>query len=345
MTQKSDGKEIKDLLKEELAAELAFSGAERFRAGQVLDWVYKRNIIDFDAMTNLPPGLRRAMKEKFYIGEMAPVRLLDSADGTKKILFGLEDGQHVETVYIPSRGTSTVCVSSQVGCRRACGFCASGKKGFVRDLKPSEMVNQVLFLKNKGMGVTNVVFMGMGEPLDNYDNVLKAIRILNAPYGLGIGQRKITVSTCGVIPGIKRFASEKMQVELSVSLHSPFNNVRSGLMPVNKKYPPPEMMDSCREYARTTNRQVTFEYVMIKGLNDSLGDARETAVLLKGMLAKVNLILFNPVEGLGYFPPSPSSVKVFKDALDKKGVVSTVRRSRGADIDAACGQLRIRHEK
>lgn len=337
--------DIKDLLKEELIKELNSLDIEKFRAEQVLNWVYKKFIYDFDKMSNLSAAAKDALKGKFYISVLELIKELVSEDGTIKFLFGLQDGETIESVFIPSKNTSTVCVSSQAGCKFGCEFCASGKNGFVRNLSPSEMVNQVLFLKQRKLELTNVVFMGMGEPFDNYDNVLKAVRILNAPYGLNIGQRKITISTCGIIPGIKRLAGEDLQVELSISLHGTNDEARSALMGVNRRYPIKELMAACREYIKETNRQVTFEYVLINGVNDSPKDAEALAKLLRGMIAKVNLIPFNPVEGLEYAAPLPAAVKAFKGMLDKKGAASVIRTTRGRDIAAACGQLRLKHDR
>jgi 23S rRNA (adenine2503-C2)-methyltransferase len=270
-----------------------------------------------------------------------------SKDGTRKFLFGLEDAETIESVFIPSKNTNTVCVSSQVGCKFACRFCASGRAGFVRNLRPAEMVNQVLEIASSVRGQfskrelsPNVVFMGMGEPLDNYDNVLKAIRILNAPYGLGIGQRKITISTCGIIPGIKRLMGEDLQIELSVSLHSPDDKTRSAIMAVNKRYPIKALMAALKGYIAKTNRQVTLEYVLIKGMNDSKEAAEALANLIKGGLFKVNLIRFNLVEGMDYDAPDEKAVRSFKKILDENKIVSTIRVSRGQDIEAACGQIR-----
>jgi 23S rRNA (adenine2503-C2)-methyltransferase len=295
-------------------------------------------------MTNLPAQSRAALAEKFYISGLKAVKEVVSRDGTRKFLLALQDGQKIESVFIPSRRTNTVCVSSQAGCKFACAFCASGKGGFVRDLNPAEMVNQVLFVRARGINVTNAVFMGMGEPFDNYSSVLKAVRLLNAPYGLGMGQRRITISTSGVIPGIKKLADEHLQVELSVSLHTADDKTRSRLMLVNKRYPLAELIKACADYAKKTRRQVTFEYVLIKEVNDSAGDAAALAGLLKdiGNLAKVNLITFNAVENFGFMPSEEKVVRGFKAALEERKVLSTVRASRGADIEAACGQLRMR---
>lgn len=361
--------DIKDLLREELIKEIRSAGLEEYRAAQILDWIYKKRVRDFGAMTNLSPGQREALKKKFYISDIEILKELVSKDGTRKFLFGLEDGQKVETVFIPSKNTNTVCVSSQVGCRFACRFCASGKTGFIRNLRPAEMVNQVLHMGTiltKGdsslqnlkswfencpqlgwrtVPLSNIVFMGMGEPMDNYDNVLQAIRILNAPYGLNIGQRKITISTAGITPAIRRLSGEGLQIELSVSLHSPDDEVRSSIMAVNKKFPLKDLMAALREYIKKTNRQVTFEYVLIRGVNDRPQDAEGLAKLIKGMIAKVNVITFNPVDGLDYLAPERNAIRHFKDILDKNGVASTIRVPRGQDIDAACGQLRLRSEK
>jgi 23S rRNA (adenine2503-C2)-methyltransferase len=351
--------DLKDLLKEELVNKLNALGVEKFRAEQVLNWIYKKNVCDLDAMTNLAPELKGSLKERFYISCLKLARELTSKDGTRKFLFELEDGERIESVFIPSKNTSTVCASSQVGCKFACAFCASGKGGFVRNLRPAEIINQVLYIKTPhpapspqrgegwGEGVTNVVFMGMGEPLDNYEAVLKAVRILNAPYGLGIGQRKITISTCGLVPQIKRLSKEGLQIELSVSLHSANDKMRSGIMGVNNRYPLKELIAALKGYIKETGRQVTFEYVVINGINDSARAAQELAGLIKDMLAptkaglaKVNLIQFNPVDGLDYSVPSPQAVKEFKNTLDKRGVISVIRATRGDDISAACGQLR-----
>lgn len=331
--------DIRDLSKEELIKELAAIGAEKFRSGQILDWVYKKAISDFDAMVNLPAGLRQSLKERFCISRLCLKKELVSSDGTRKFLFKLQDSNLIESVLIPSKNTTTVCVSSQVGCKFACKFCASGKGGFIRDLRPSEITGQVSIAGT--VPLTNVVFMGMGEPLDNYENVLKAIRILNAPYAFNIGQRKITISTCGIVPAIKRLSEEGLQIELSISLHSADDKVRSQIMGVNKRYPIKELIGACREYIKETSRQLTFEYVLLKGINDSEEAAVKLAGLLKGLLCKVNLIPFNAVEGAGCIPPEPAVVKRFKQILDKKGIRALIRVTRGPDIAAACGQLRL----
>ena len=320
-------------------------GLEPFRSSQILDWVYKKCARDFNGMSNLSAACRETLAKKLYISGLKLLKEQVSQDATRKFLFELEDGESIESVFIPSANTDTACISSQVGCRFACSFCASGKKGFVRNLLPAEMVNQVLSIREVPLRITNIVFMGIGEPLDNYDNVLKAARLLNAPYGLNIGQRKITISTAGVVPGIRRLAGEDLQVELSISLHGANDKMRSGIMGINNKYPIKELIAASREYIIKKRRQVTFEYVLIEGLNDSKKDAEELAALIRGMLAKVNLIPLNAVEGLGYAPPGPKQIKGFKDILDKKGITSIVRATRGMDISASCGQLKLSHKQ
>jgi 23S rRNA (adenine2503-C2)-methyltransferase len=295
-------------------------------------------------MTDLPESLRHKLKSKFHITH--PV-MLDSrtsaADGTTKYLLKMEDASTIETVFLPEKERATICLSTQVGCKFACSFCASAPFGFVRDLKASEILDEVLFVKsvNPAVPVTNLVFMGIGEPLDNYDNVLKAVRIFNDPDAFGIGARKITISTCGIIPGIKRMEKEGLQVELSVSLHSADDGVRSKLVPVNKRYPIKELIASCREYIERTDRVITFEYILIKGANASLSDAMKLARLLRGMKCKVNTITYNKIRIKEYTEPSSAEARAFLKILKDNGIKATHRKSKGEDIDAGCGQLRI----
>jgi 23S rRNA (adenine2503-C2)-methyltransferase len=283
--------------------------------------------------------------------------LLDSRrsalDGTTKYLFKLEDSNTIETVFLPEGRMpegrmpegrrSTICLSSQVGCKFGCAFCASAPFGFKRDLKASEILDEVLFVRshNTGAPITNLVFMGIGEPLDNYDNVMRAIRILNDKDAFGIGARKITISTCGIIPAMERLRLEDLQIELSVSLHASDNATRSRLVPINKKYPLDKLMKACRDYVSRTNRIITFEYVLIKGVNASKEDAASLARLLKGLKCKVNTIAYNQIKALGYDMPGPNEIKMFVKTLGDKGVTVMHRRSKGEDIDAGCGQLRI----
>ncbi|MBL7210647.1 MAG: 23S rRNA (adenine(2503)-C(2))-methyltransferase RlmN [Candidatus Omnitrophica bacterium] len=340
--------DIKSLTLKELERILKEWGASAFHAKQIFSWIYKKGAADFEKMSNLPQQLRRRLGEKFYICGLQLAEHLVSGDGTEKFLFKLRNGNLVEAVVIPADKRITACISTQAGCRWACAFCASGLSGFKANLNTGEIIEQLLYLKGhfRQKRITHVVFMGTGEPLDNYDNLLKAARIINSPEALGIGARKITISTCGIIPGIRRLAGEGMQLELSVSLHAADERIRSGLMPVNKKYPLKDLIPVCKEYVKKTGRQITFEYILLKGLNSSLQNARELVILLKGMeLAKVNLIPSNPVKELKVRPPQKKQIQAFKKYLLKHGVNVTIRRPRGEDIEAACGQLRHRYEK
>jgi 23S rRNA (adenine2503-C2)-methyltransferase len=348
--------DIKDLAKDELKCAMARIGEEPYRASQVFGWLYKDGVHSFEDMTSLSKPLREKLKNKFHITKLV---LLDSkqslVDGTAKYLFKLEDGNTIESVYLPEPKRTTLCLSTQVGCKFGCSFCASAPFGFIRDLKASEILDQVLTIKgyNKDAPVTNIVFMGIGEPLDNYDNLLKAIRILNDPEGFGIGARKMTVSTCGIIPGIERLAGEKLQIELSVSLHSADDDIRSELIPVNKKYPLKELIAACKDYVKKTNRIITFEYVLIKGVNCSADDAVKLATLLKGLPCKINTISYNQVRPVrnckisngikakGYDAPDAGEAKDFMRALKTRHIDAIMRKSKGEDIDAGCGQLRI----
>lgn len=334
------------LSRAELAAACAEVGAPAFRARQLWHWLYVRRADDWAAMTTLPAPLRATLAAQF---ELQPVRALATdgeSSGTRKLLVGLRDGECVEEVLIPARDRLTLCVSSQVGCRFACAFCASGQGGFVRHLDPGEIVGEVLLAcREHGDRPSNVVFMGMGEPFDNYDAVLRSIRILNDGEGLNIGARHITLSTSGVIPGIERLAGEGIQVELSISLHAPDNALRDRLMPVNRRYPLPALMDACRRYADATRRLVTFEYTLIRGVNDGREQALQLARLLKPVSARVNLIPLSPVEGFQGEPPAEGTAERFVETLGKAGINATIRRSKGGRIEAACGQLRLRRGK
>ena len=340
--------DIKDLNENELREILSGWGQRPYHARQILSWIYKRGIADFAAMSDIPEDLRNKLKAAFYIRALKPVEKLSSRDGTEKFLFALNDGNLIEAVVIPAEGRVTACLSTQAGCKYACSFCASGLKGFKRNLTPGEILEELLYLRNsyKQAKITHIVFMGTGEPLDNYDNVLKAIRVINSKEGFDIGARRITISTCGIIPGIKKLAEEKLQVELSISLHAADDKLRSRLMPVNKIYPLKELINACRDYIEKTNRQVTFEYVLIKGLNSDLPNAENLVKLLRGMrLVKVNLIPSNLIKECRVESPNKLEVLFFKNYLGKHGLNVTLRRSRGEDINAACGQLRLKYEK
>ncbi len=354
--------DIKELSLRELEDKLFSWGAPKYHAGQIFSWIYQRGAFEFSTMSDLPATLRKTLADDFYILGLELVDLQRSADGTAKLLFQLKDDNLVEAVSIPMRGRAsgltgaagarlravTGCISSQAGCKFACGFCASALKGFKRNLSAGEILDEVLYLKNNSQKdpLTHVVFMGTGEPLDNYENVLKAIRVINAPYAFNIGARRITISTCGIIPGIKKLQDEELQVELSISLHAASDRLRSEIMPVNRKYPLADLIRCCHEYIAKTNRQITFEYILVKGLNSDLTSAQKLVALLKDLrLAKVNLIAANPIPELKIMPPEKTEITFFKEHLFKAGINVTLRRERGQDIDAACGQLRLKHEK
>ena len=335
-------KDIKDFTLDELKKKFEDLGEKKFRATQLFFWVYKKGAEDFNDMSDLPVAFRKFLHNNFYLSNIELLKFVKSKDKTEKYLLRLEDGSVIETVLIfSSRGRITECISSQVGCKYNCLFCESGKKGFTRNLTVSEILNQVLFVKKKMQSNPhNIVFMGIGEPLDNYDNVIKAICILNSKEAFNIGARKITISTCGIIPAIRKLQECNWQVELSVSLHASENKLRSYLMPVNNKYPLYDLIEVCKNYVKKTNRQITFEYILIKGINDSLNYADKLARLIGGFNFKVNLITFNPTSGSLLQSPDISQIKSFKEKLLVKKIPTTIRISKGSDISAACGQLK-----
>jgi 23S rRNA (adenine2503-C2)-methyltransferase len=338
--------DIRDLSFRELAEELKDLGEPSYRAGQVFDWLYKKRAASFEEFTDLPKSLRLRLEEDFSLGSLELAERLVSADKTEKFLFRLADGNFIETVLIPADRRTTLCLSTQVGCKFGCAFCASGLGGFKRNLRPSEILDQVLFLRDKlSLHLTNFVFMGMGEPLDNYDNLIRAIQIMNDPRGLGIAARRITVSTVGIIPGIERLKTLGLQVNLSLSLHAAREELRSKLLPISRKYPLQKVLQACRDYVHATGRMMTLEYILLGGLNDSAEDASRLVSIARRLRAKVNLIPCSPVPGLAFFPPPAEAKKLFLRRLREKGVKATLRHSRGADIQAACGQLAGKMEK
>ena len=340
-------KDIKDLDLRELEDILVSWGERSFHARQILSWIYKKGVTDFAAMSDLPSDLRRRLQENFYILSLKLIKKIKSHDGTEKFLFALKDKNFIEAVIIPTGKRITGCISTQAGCKFACLFCASGISGFKRNLTTPEMLEEVLYLKNSPLGekLTHLVFMGIGEPLDNYDNVLRAIRRINSPHTFNIGARRITLSTSGVIPAIKKLSGEGLQIELSVSLHAADDKIRSRLMPINKIYPLKDLIAACRGYISKTDRQITFEYVLIKDINSGLQDALKLSKILKGLNCKVNLIPCNAIKELKVRPPEKSEILLFRDYLLKSGINVTLRRPRGEDIEAACGQLRLRYGK
>ncbi|MGY4706375.1 23S rRNA (adenine(2503)-C(2))-methyltransferase RlmN [Candidatus Bipolaricaulota sp. J31] len=338
-------RELLDLSPTELREHLVSMGEPPYRARQVFEWAWKHLVWDFSAMTNLPIELRERLSREFVIGAATPgATLMDAEEGTEKVLLALRDGEAIETVLMREDGRRTVCVSTQVGCPVGCKFCATGRTGFRRDLSPGEVALQVLFfarkLKAEGQRVTHVVLMGMGEPLLNYEATLKAIRNLNHPWGINIGARRFTVSTVGIVPGILRLAEEGLQLNLAISLHAPRDDLREELVPVARRYPMADVLAAAEEYVRATKRRVTYEYVLLHGVNDSLAAARALAKLLKGRLAHVNLIPFNPAPRLPFKRPPLHRVEAFKRELLRRGIDVTVRYSRGVRIQAGCGQLR-----
>ena len=354
--------DIKELSLKELEDKLLYLGSPKYHARLIYNWIYQKGVYEFSQMSNLPAALRKTLTEKFSILSLRLADLQESADKTTKFLFELTDNNLVEAVNIPmtrrapgfTGGTGarlcavTGCISSQAGCKFGCNFCASGIKGFKRNLTCGEILDELLYLKHNASAqqLTHVVFMGTGEPLDNYEHVLKAIRVINSPLAFNIGARRITISTCGIIPGIRRLALEDLQIELSVSLHAAIDKTRSQLMPVNNKYPLAALIKCCQEYTAKTNRQITFEYILIKGVNADLAAAQNLVRLLKDLrLAKVNLIPANSIPELKIIPPDSAQTISFKEYLFKAGLNVTLRRERGQDIDAACGQLRLKYEE
>ncbi|MFA7257500.1 MAG: 23S rRNA (adenine(2503)-C(2))-methyltransferase RlmN [Kiritimatiellales bacterium] len=324
--------------------EFCFSqGLPKFRAKQIWDWLYVKRVSSFDEMQNLSAPFRARLAEHFVFQTLEKLEIKGSPGETQKLLLKLTDGELIEAVLIPARTRRTVCLSTQVGCKMACAFCASGQCGFRRNLTAGEIVEQVLLAAELyGERPTNIVYMGVGEPFDNYDETLKSVHILNHPDGLGIGARKITISTSGVIPGIERLAEEGLQVELSVSLHAPEDELRSKLMPVNKRWPVEQLMDACAAYTEKTKRIITFEYTLIKDTNDSPECARELVRRLRRFPSRVNLIPLSPVEEFDGERSTPEAIRQFFQTLEKAGINVTLRDSKGSALKAACGQLRAR---
>jgi 23S rRNA (adenine2503-C2)-methyltransferase len=367
--------DIKSLTREELEAQFAAWHQPTYRVAQLLEWLYPRRVTDWEAMTNLPKPLREKLRQTYSLQTLELVRKQGSRDTTQKFLWRLHDHSLIESVLISANPAlygdasdrHTLCVSTQVGCAYGCKFCASGLDGLKRNLTPDEIVEQVLAVerwhqqqskvesRESSAGsrpstldprlIDNLVIMGMGEPLANYDNLLKALRILNAPWGGGIGARKITISTSGLAPQIRRLADEPLQFRLAISLHGATDEMRNKIMPVNRKYSLKELVAACEHYQGQKGRMLTFEYILIAGVNDSAGQAKPLAALARRLFAKVNLIPYNQVEGLPWERPSEEVQEKFLAALEKQKVTATLRREKGHDIDAACGQLRLKTEK
>lgn len=339
-------KNIKDYNLDELQEELINMGEKKFRAEQIFKWIYKEKVKSFDEMTNLSIELREKLKENYTMCNYNILKKQESKDGTKKYLFDVLDGNAIETVLMQYHHGKTVCVSSQIGCKMGCKFCASTGIQFVRNLTAGEIVEQILAVEQDiNDKISNIVFMGIGEPLDNYDNVIKAIKIMNNLKGLEIGTRHISISTSGLVPRIYDLANEKIQCTLSISLHATTDEKRSSMMPVNNRYNIEELMKACKDYIKITNKRISFEYALAKDNNDNLEDAQRLVDLLKGMLCHVNLIPINKIENGKFSKSTNENILKFRDFLNEHGIVATVRRELGSDIDAACGQLRRKNLK
>ncbi len=336
---------------EELTAEMLRLGQSKFRSKQIFAWLYKKNASNFDEMSDISKDFREVLKANYDFNLPSPTITQESRDGTVKCLFKLDDGEEVESVLMHYIYGYSVCVTSEVGCNMGCAFCASGLLKKKRVLLPHEMLGQVIafdkYLKKKdpALGVTHVVVMGTGEPFDNYDNVLSFVRIVNSPFGLDIGARHITISTCGIAPKIVKFGKEGLQVNLAISLHAPNDELRDKLMPINKAYPLEVLIPAIIQYQKDSGRRVTFEYILIKGVNDSIDEARELFNLIAPTFGYVNLTPYNPVMENGFERSPDENIELFHDFLLQKGVKSTIRKEFGSDIDAACGQLRAKYAK
>ncbi len=335
---------IFDLTLDQLKASLKEMGEGSFRAVQIWEGLYRHGYSRFEQFSSLSKALRQKLDDRFQIDTLEPVDEQQSTDGqTRKTLYRLSDGKHIETILMGYRERQSICISSQVGCAMDCLFCATGQLGFQRNLTSGEIVQQavqhVRLLDEAGKALTNVVMMGMGEPFLNYENVLAAIDRLNDPAGMGLGERRFTISTAGIVPGIRRFTEEKRQINLAVSLHAANDELRSAMMPINRKYPLLHLMDACRYYTETTKRRITIEWALIDGKNDTTKDAEELIKLTRHMIAHVNLIPLNPTPGSAMKGSSPERVLAFKSILDEAGLSCSVRLRRGVDIQAGCGQL------
>jgi 23S rRNA (adenine2503-C2)-methyltransferase len=332
---------IRDLTFEEIETFIAHLGKEKYRARQIMKWIYQSGVDTFEEMTTLSRDLRLHLSEVACLTSPEIVKIEASADGTKKVLLRLQDGLHIESVLIPGKNHWTACLSTQAGCAMGCRFCFTGASGLKRNLLPSEIAGQLTTLKYQtpeGHNVKNIVLMGMGEPLANYDNTLKAVRIMTSDAGLGLSHRKVTISTCGLAPKIVQLGKD-ICVNLAISLNAPDNKRRNELMPVNKRYPLEDLMKACRDYPMPGRRRLTFEYILMAGVNDSPQDAEKVARLLKSLHCKLNLILFNEFPGSEFKTPTPEAVASFQQVLLNHNYTTIIRASRGSDILAACGQL------
>ena len=346
--------DIKSLQLADLENKITELGEPLYRAKQIADWLYQKRVESFEEVTDLPREFRNRLAQEFTFSKIDLVRVLGSRDTTRKFLFRLDDENLIESVLIPASPAlygsradrRTICVSTQVGCAYGCKFCASGLEGFSRNLKPNEIVDQLITAERESVEkIDNIVFMGMGEPLANFDNLMSAIRIINAPWGLGIGARHITLSTSGLAPQIQKLADEPMQIRLAISLHGATDEVRSQIMPINRRYNLEKLLAACDYYAKRKKQRLTFEYILIANVNDSPEQARHLGRIARRLGAKVNLIPYNTVHGLPWSRPSPEQQNLFLSILRRSEVAATLRREKGHDIDAACGQLRLQTKR
>jgi 23S rRNA (adenine2503-C2)-methyltransferase len=337
--------DLKNLSPSELERFIASFGKEKYRSIQILRWLYQKGVHTIDEMTNLSKNFRQKLNGVSTVSTLHPLRVEEARDGTKKFLFSLEDGNQIESVLISDKKRLTLCLSTQVGCALGCQFCLTGKSGWKRDLKPSEIINQILSIRETladRTSVTNVVLMGMGEPLANYENVLKAVELMLHPDAFKFSSRRVTLSTAGLIPEIERLAKEKIQFRLAVSLNATEEEVRSHLMPINRRYPLGKVLAVCRNFPLRPRTRITFEYVLINGINDSPQDAKRLVRILQGIPSKINLIPLNEAPEIPYKRPSEEKIMRFQEILMEAGLTAIVRASKGTDISAACGQLRAK---
>jgi len=346
--------DIKSLQLAELEGKVRELGQPLYRARQIADWLYQKRVQSFDEMSDLPREFRNRLGQEFTFGKIDIVRVLGSRDTTRKFLFRLTDGSLIESVLIPASPAlygsrsdrRTICVSTQVGCAYGCKFCASGLDGFSRNLTPNEIVDQIIAVEREsGEKIDNIVFMGMGEPLANFQNLMAAIRIINGPWGLGTGARHITLSTSGLAPQIQKLADEPLQIRLAISLHGATDEVRNQIMPINRRYNLETLLAACDYYAKRKKQRLTFEYILIANVNDSPDQARQLGRIARRLGAKVNLIPYNNVRGLPWSRPTPEQQEQFLSILRERDVPVTLRREKGHDIDAACGQLRLQTKR
>ena len=342
MMENRESRDLKSLPLDLLKEKMTELSEKPFRAKQLYDWMHVKLAGDYDEMTNLSAALRNRLKEEYPLTTLRVVREQTSAiDGTKKFLFALPDGNLVESVWMQYKHGNSVCISSQVGCRMGCRFCASTLDGLTRNLRPSEMLDQIYRIqRSTGERVSNVVVMGSGEPMDNYDNLIRFIRLLSDENGLNISQRNITVSTCGIVPKILKLAEEGLSITLALSLHAPDDETRKTLMPIANSYSLSEVLPACKEYYKKTGRRLTFEYSLVQGVNDNLDEAKRLTALLKDMQGHVNLIPVNPIKERDFKQSNRDAIDAFRGYLEKHGINVTIRREMGRDIGGACGQLR-----